>query len=53
MNRNEYMRALSNALRIENEESKNAVLRFCEEMILDRMEAGYSEEEAIAAMESV
>lgn len=53
MTEKEYLEALEADLRIGDEESRNTVLRFCEEMIDDRMENGLSEEEAVAAMEDV
>lgn len=52
MTKNEYLQKLSDAL-IADEESKQAVLRFYEELIEDRQECGMSEEEAVADMERI
>lgn len=52
MTKNEYLQKLSDAL-ISDEESKQAVLRFYEELIEDRQECGMSEEEAVADMEKI
>ena len=52
MTKNEYLQKLSDAL-ITDEESKQAVLRFYEELIEDRQECGMSEEEAVADMERI
>lgn len=52
MTKNEYLQKLSDAL-IADEESKQAVLRFYEELIEDRQECGMSEEEAVADMEKI
>ena len=53
MTEKEYLEALKENLIIGDEENRATVLRFCEEMIDDRMESGFSEEEAVAAMEDV
>lgn len=52
MTKNEYLQKLSDAL-IADEESKQAVFRFYEELIEDRQECGMSEEEAVADMERI
>lgn len=52
MNKEAYLRELRAALSGMNEQEKDAALSFCEEALMDRMEAGLTEEEAVAALET-
>lgn len=52
MNKEAYLNELKNTLRHLSLQEQQAALSFCEEMLADRMEAGMTEEEAVAAMES-
>lgn len=52
MNKQEYLAALGAALSGMNQQEKDAALSFCEEALMDRMETGMTEEEAVAAMEA-
>ncbi|MBE5782238.1 MAG: DUF1700 domain-containing protein [Clostridiales bacterium] len=53
MTRKEYMDALAEALSFLSEEARDAALAFYDEMMEDSIEDGMTEEEAVAAMESV
>lgn len=52
MNKMDYMKELNKALSGLNPQEKEMALRFCEEMIADRMESGLTEEAAVNGMES-
>ncbi|MBR3906161.1 MAG: DUF4097 family beta strand repeat protein [Clostridia bacterium] len=51
MTKEAYLNALRAALAGMSEQEKDAAVSFCEEALMDRMETGLTEEEAVAAME--
>ncbi len=51
MNKEAYLNALRDALQALSVQERDAAVEFCEEMIIDRMETGMTEEEAVSAME--
>ena len=52
MTRETYLSKLRDALRHLNPQEQDAAVEFCEEMIMERMDSGMTEEEAVAAMEA-
>lgn len=51
MTKHEYLTALDHALRRLSAAEREAALSFCEEMIDERIESGFTEEAAVAAMD--
>lgn len=52
MTRETYLSKLRDALSHLNPQEQDAAVEFCEEMIMERMDSGMTEEEAVAAMEA-
>ena len=52
MTKQEYLDALRAALSGMNQQEQDAALSFCEEALMDRMESGMTEEEAVSALET-